>query len=234
MSSREPTKRRRFATPLRIFAGTLCLVGVLLVAEALVTVYWKEPLTAISAGREQNALARQLSRVELRVVPRRERQKVRRLPTERARLRELARSLRRKTARGEPLGRISIPKLGSDFVFVQGADLPSLKKGPGHYVFTALPGEGRTVGIPGHRTTYLAPFRHIDRLVRGDRIVLRMPYGRFTYRVTGSKIVEPDAVEVLRSVGHERVVLTACHPPFSLAERIIVFATLAKTKARPV
>jgi len=87
-----------------------------------------------------------------------------------------------------------------------------------------MPGKGGTVGVAGHRTTYLAPFRKIDKLVRGDRIVLEMPYGEFGYRVEKTRIVSPTATEVKRRVGYERLVLTACHPLYSAAQRIVVFA----------
>ena len=80
------------------------------------------------------------------------------------------------------------------------------------------------MAIAGHRTTYGAPFRHIDELERGDRIVMRMPYGRFTYRVERTRIVDPSEVGVVRDVGHEQLVLTACHPLYSAAQRIVVFA----------
>ena len=89
-----------------------------------------------------------------------------------------------------------ISKIGASYDIIQGTDTASLEKGPGHYPGTALPGLGQTVAIAGHRTTYLAPFRHIDALTPGDRIVLRMPYARFTYVVQYRKIVVPTALWV--------------------------------------
>jgi sortase A len=122
---------------------------------------------------------------------------------------------------------VRIPSIGADFVLVEGTSTASLRSGPGHYPMTMLPGEGGTVGIAGHRTTYLAPFRHIDELRAGQRIVLDLPYGRFTYAVQGTAIVTPDRAEVLRSApGKSRLVLTACHPLSSSARRIVVWASL--------
>jgi sortase A len=74
---------------------------------------------------------------------------------------------------------------------VEGIDTPTLRKGPAHYPETPLPGQGGTVAVAGHRTTYLAPFRPIDDLHRRDRIMITMPYGRFTYRVEKTRIVRP-------------------------------------------
>jgi sortase A len=115
---------------------------------------------------------------------------------------------------------------GLDMVVVQGTDETSLQKGPGHYPETPFPGQGGTVAIAGHRTTYLAPFRHIDSMAPGDRIVLEMPYGRFDYRVQKTAIVDPGDVGIVREVGYERLVLSACHPLYSAEHRYIVFARL--------
>ena len=89
------------------------------------------------------------------------------------------------------------------------------------------------MGIAGHRTTYLAPFRHLDALHRGDRIVLRMPYGTFTYRVISSNVVSPQDTAVLHRVGDEhRLVLTACTPLYSAAQRLVVTALLSRATPR--
>jgi len=117
-------------------------------------------------------------------------------------------------------------------VFVEGTAAPDLRRGPGHYPATPLPGQRGTVAIAGHRTTYGAPFHDVDQLRRGDRIELDMPYGRFTYRVERLRIVKPTAVEVTDAVGYDRLVLSACHPLYSAAQRIIVFARLERAEAR--
>jgi sortase A len=109
-------------------------------------------------------------------------------------------------------------------VFVQGTDEGSLQKGPGHYPQTPLPGQPGTTAIAGHRTTFLAPFRTIDQLRSGDTIVIRMPYGCFTYKVERSVVVNPDALWVTNPVGYDRLVLSACNPLYSASQRIIVFA----------
>ena len=117
-------------------------------------------------------------------------------------------------------------------MFVAGTGETSLKEGPGHYAGTILPGHRGTVAIAGHRTTYGAPFRQLDRLHGGDRITLTMPYGRFSYGVEGSRVVAPGHVTVLRSVRHDRLVLTTCTPPFSAAKRLIISARLEHAEPR--
>ena len=148
------------------------------------------------------------------------------LRSRRERIAYLARREQRQLRTGDAVGRIELPRIGAGYTIVEGTDEQSLEKGPGHYPATALPGMGLTVAVAGHRTTYLAPFKQINELVAGDRILITMPYGRFTYRVQYQKIVAPTALWVTRDVGYDRLVLSACNPLYSAAQRIIVFARL--------
>jgi LPXTG-site transpeptidase (sortase) family protein len=119
-------------------------------------------------------------------------------------------------------------------VVVQGTSDAPLQRGPGHYTETPLPGArgNWTTGIAGHRTTYDAPFRHIDKLEPGDRLSLSMPYGRFTYRVEDQRIVDAADTTIFRPVKHDRLALTACHPLYSDAQRIVVYAKLEDERPR--
>src|SRR3978361_2422242 len=110
---------------------------------------------------------------------------------------------------------------GLNMVFVRGPDESSLELGPGHYPETAMPGQGKTVAIAGHRTTYLAPFRHIDSMKHGDKITLKMPYGTFVYAVQKTEIVDPSDVGVVHETGYEGLVLSACKPPDSPGKRVL-------------
>ena len=101
---------------------------------------------------------------------------------------QLAQRLVDESKPGDALGRIEAPGMdGLNMVFVQGTDASSLELGPGHYPETAMPGQGKTIAIAGHRTTYLAPFRHIDSMKPGDKITLKMPYGTFIYACRSPK-----------------------------------------------
>ena len=144
----------------------------------------------------------------------------------------LARSLKRKRKEGEAAGRIRIPQLGLKYVVVDGTDSETLRKGPGFFPESPWPGARGTTAIAGHRTTYSAPFRKIDQLKKGNTIVVDMPYGRFTYEVETKRIVKPDAMWVIERKSYDRLVLSACHPLYSAAKRIIVFAELVKSEPR--
>jgi sortase A len=218
-------ERRRV---LRGLSTVLIAVGVLVLADAGVTLLWQEPLTALQTKVRQHALRGDLRHLEATGPTRLEARVLAGLHDERRRIAFLARSLQRRTAPGDAIGRLEIPRLDADFVMVKGSDPSDLRKGPGTFDDAPLPGVGGTVAVAGHRTTYLAPFRHIDKLHPGDRITVQMPYGTFTYRVQRTRIVAPDAVKVLRDVGYDRIVLSACHPLFSAAQRIIVVARLTR------
>jgi sortase A len=215
------------------FAGGLAIfLGFALMADAVATVVWQDPITAVFAQREQKKLDRELSALERAPVSPTTLKLVKNSITKQQRMSVLAEDLRIHADAGRPLGRISIPRIDKRFVFVAGTGNESLKKGPGHYANTWLPGQKGTVGIAGHRTTYLAPFRRLDRMRKRDRIVLTMPYGRFTYKVESMQVVSPSRTTVLGSVGHERLVLTTCTPLHSAARRMIVMARLAGSAAR--
>ena len=113
---------------------------------------------------------------------------------------------------------------------MEGTNPDDLRHGPGAYDDAPLPGAPGTAAIAGHRTTYGAPFRHLDKLEAGDPVTVELPYATFTYRVEGSRIVKPSDLAVLRRTGYDRLVLSACHPLFSAAKRIVVFARLERTE----
>jgi sortase A len=216
--------------PTRALALLLILVGTLALADAVVTLVWQEPLSALYAKFRQDHLSGEL-RAEERALPTPvEQRALARLSSEQARIAFLASALQRRAGDGSPVGRIRIPRIGVNFVVVNGTSTAALQSGPGIYPETSFPGAGNTTAIAGHRTTYLAPFRHIDELRRGDRIQLEMPYAHFIYTVTGTAVVPPTAVRVAEAeVGHPRLVLSACTPLFSAAKRILVFARLDRS-----
>jgi len=188
---------------LRFVASVMMVSGLLLIGDAAVTLAWQEPISAFMADREQQKLKDAFEEPPARVV-------------------------RRQPLRGDAIARIDIPAIDKTAYVVEGTDTDSLRKGPGHYPDTPLPGERGTVGIAGHRTTYGAPFRNIDELHRGDRIILETPDGTYFYRVQRTRIVDDQALWVTRPVGYDRLVLTACHPLYSASQRVAVFARLVR------
>ncbi len=215
---------------IRDISSVLIISGLLLVLDAGVTLLWQEPVTALVGLIKRDQVDQRFLSYRSAPLSALDRDALAQLRTLRQRLSYLARREQRQVPTGDALGRIVITKIGASFQVIQGTDTASLEKGPGHYPDTALPGLGRTVAIAGHRTTYLAPFRRINELATGDQIVVNMPYGRFIYVVQYHKIVLPTALWVVNDVGYERLVLSACNPLYSAAQRIIVFARLEEVQ----
>jgi sortase A len=210
----------------------LILAGAMMLGDAALTVAWQEPVSALYAQYVQSHLGDDLRRLELAKPNPVDLAALRSLESRRARMAFLARSLRRSAKRGSAVGRIRIPRIGVSIVVVNGTDTTSLRKGPGVYDDAPFPGAPGTVAIAGHRTTYLAPFRHVDKLRSGDEISVEMPYGRFMYRVERTRIVPPTEVSVVKRVSYDRLVLSACHPLYSAAKRIVVFARFVDAQPR--
>lgn len=173
--------------------------GTLLIAVGIATLSWQEPVSAVLAERSQAKLERSLAEPPRRVIERRP------LP-------------------GDAIARIEIPAIGVSEYVVEGTSTENLRKGPGHYPDTPLPGGRGTSAIAGHRTTYGAPFRHIDELRRGNRVIVETPTRRHVYRVTHTEIVDDNDLSVLDPVGYPQLILSACHPLYSAEQRIIAFA----------
>lgn len=142
---------------------------------------------------------------------------------------------------GSAVARLEIPVIEVDKIVVEGVGQQDLRRGPGHYPGTPLPGQAGNAAIAGHRTTYGAPFYRLDELGPGDVIRVTTASGRFSYEVTDSEVVPPTRVDVLEDFGDDRLTLTTCNPRYSAAERLIVTARLdrppgstAETTDRPI
>ena len=219
--TREPARRRRVVRHL----GTgLIVVGVLFLAWTLVVWRWNDPFTGLYTRWQQHKLAHQYTSLVSHYH-------AHAAPPPHATLAQRERTValdatrfRAHATQGEAIGRIVVPRLGLHMVLVNGTDHDSLTRGPGRDLRTYMPGQGELVYIAGHRTTYLAPFAHIDEMRPGDTITLQMPYGTFRYVVTGHQIVDAHALWVLRTHHREVVALQACHPRFFATHRYIVWA----------
>ena len=132
---------------------------------------------------------------------------------------------------GDPIARLEMPRIGVDKIVVAGVEKNDLKKGPGHYPETPLPGQFGNSAIAGHRTTYGQPFFDVDKLENGDEIIVTTLAGRFVYRVTGQEIVSPSEYQVVATADPTRatLTLTSCHPKYTARERIIVYSELDPT-----
>ena len=134
---------------------------------------------------------------------------------------------------GEPVGQITIPVIGVNQILVEGTNTPDLRKGPGHYTGTPLPGQAGNVGIAGHRTTYGHPFYNLDSVKPGDPIVLTTLQGIFVYDAFRSFVISPNDSQVIDNVSANWLTLTTCNPRFSASTRLVVQAKLTHSQLFP-
>ena len=216
---------------LRILGTVIAAGGVLVLVWVLVIWRWQDPFTGLYTRWKQHELSQTYER-RARSFPEPHLKAGASLATSLTTIRKQARRYRLSSRRGQAIGRLRVPHLDVNMVLVDGTDHESLKKGPGLDRRTYMPGEGQLVYIAGHRTTYLAPFAHIERLRGGDVVSLEVPYATFRYRVFRHVIVRADDLSVLRSHGREIVELQACHPRFFASHRYIAYARLVRIEPR--
>ncbi|MFZ6026793.1 MAG: sortase [Chloroflexota bacterium] len=113
---------------------------------------------------------------------------------------------------------------------VQGDGWEQLKKGVGQSAGSANPGEKGNVVLSAHNDIYGEIFRDLDKLQKGDQIVLYTSQRAYTYIVSENpKIVEPTAVEVMAQTPDAVVTLISCYPYLVDNKRIVIRARLQKT-----
>jgi sortase A len=134
---------------------------------------------------------------------------------------------------GDPVGQITIPRIGVNLIFVQGTARDDLSKGPGHYPASPMPGQIGNAAIAGHRTTHGKPFYNLNELGPGDLIQIRTTYGHFTYRVYQQLVVPPSQVSVVGPTPDAELTLTTCNPRFSARERLVIHARLVVRSSTP-
>ncbi len=211
--------------------GILLAIGGSLVLLWVLAVWrWQDPLTLIVNKRAQSELSSAYEvRVRERIAP------TPRPPAETPRPRpaiktpsqfRLAATYRKRTDTGDPIGRLTVPRLNLEIVVVYGTDRETLKKGPGLHPGTGFPGQKFLTYVAGHRTTYGAPFSDIDKLQPGDKVTFEVPYGIYRYEVSDHLIVRDDQIEVLKGRGREELALQACWPRFFATHRYIAYAKL--------
>jgi sortase A len=245
--------------PRRKLGTILIVVGTLALAYGATVYFWKDPVTDLYAAWKQHQLNGQLQE-EFAAYEQANEPAVTVAPVETTttpasptadtppptpaepvaepEVEDPAETVRRAAERyfakikpGQALGRLTIPKLDIDPVFVNGTKWGrDLSRGPGRYPETSVPGLGELTAIAGHRTTFGAWFRHIDELERGDDIVVELPYGTFHYVVTGHEIVDDEDWSVIEPRGYDTLVLSACHPLYSAKQRWIVYARLDRVE----
>ena len=140
-------------------------------------------------------------------------------------------------AEGVPVARLRIAKIDLDWTVVEGVTAGDLKKGPGHFPETPMPGQLGNAAIAGHRTTHGQPFYRLDELQPGDLIEVDTLAGAFIYSVTSSTVVRPsEYAAVIPTIDPNTATLTlaTCTPKYSATNRLIVKAMLVPDQSSAV
>jgi sortase A len=134
---------------------------------------------------------------------------------------------------GSAVAILNIPRIGLSAAVVEGVGVEDLKKGPGHYPNTPLPGQPGNTAIAGHRTTYGHPFYDLDSVKTGDDIFIATHTAVFHYSVISEQEVLPSDVAVVAPTADNRLTLTTCTPRYSASHRLILQARLIGPATAP-
>lgn len=124
--------------------------------------------------------------------------------------------------------RVVIPAIKVDSIVVQGDDWEALKKGVGHHIGSANPGQRGNLVLSGHDDIFGEVFRYLEKLNPGDEVHVYTQASKFTYVVRGKRIVEPTEVSVIAPTTEPTLTMITCHPYLVDTHRMVVFAQLVR------
>ncbi len=124
--------------------------------------------------------------------------------------------------------RLVISAIGRDAPVVQGDTFDQLRKGVGQHIGTGDPGQPGNMVFSAHNDIFGEIFRDLDLLNPGDEVTVYTQAEKFTYVITGKRIVEPTEVSVMAPTIGPTLTLISCYPYLVDTQRIVVFAELKK------
>jgi sortase A len=139
---------------------------------------------------------------------------------------------------GKAIARLYVPRIGKQWIVVQGVTPTDIRFAPGHYPSSAMPGQVGNFSVAGHRTP--AIFWDLDQVKTDDEIIVETKDTWYVYRASETSIVSPNAVEVVAPVPNQpgtkatnaMLTLTTCNPKFNNYQRLIVHAVLDPSQTR--
>lgn len=122
--------------------------------------------------------------------------------------------------------RLVISSINIDVPVVEGDDWEQLKKGAGHHIGSANPGERGNCFVSGHDDIYGEIFRYLDKVKIGDEITIYAGQQPYTYIVRATRIVEPNDVSIMYPTSTPILTLMTCYPYMVDSHRLAVIAEL--------
>ncbi|PHV69401.1 sortase [Sporanaerobium hydrogeniformans] len=137
----------------------------------------------------------------------------------------------RSLTEGDIIGILYIPKIALEVALCEGVSNKTLKYAVGHFPDTALPAATGNCAIIGHRNyTYGEFFNRLDELEQNDEIQIFYEGYTITYKVSSSKIVQPEEIEVLEQGTEKEITLITCTPISTGTHRLVVKGILKGIK----
>jgi sortase A len=131
---------------------------------------------------------------------------------------------------GQTFSHLEVPRLNESLYVVEGDNDSALEKGPGHVRGSAMPGENGNCVIAGHRDLH---FRFLKNIEPGDKVYLETEQGRFCYRVTGTKVISPNQIQVLQPTRDAELHLITCYPFYFVGHAPKRFVVTAELEGEP-
>lgn len=133
---------------------------------------------------------------------------------------------------------VVIPKIGATANIIPNVDpgdetayLEALQKGVAHAQGTYFPGQEKTIYLFAHSTDssfniqrYNAVFFLLNKLEKGDRIIIFFLDKKYLYEVEKKLIIPANDTSFLTPKDEEKLILQTCYPPGTSWERLLVFA----------
>ncbi|MGH2739272.1 MAG: sortase [Actinomycetota bacterium] len=138
------------------------------------------------------------------------------------------------SAMGDPVAKIIIPDLGLERVVVEGVGGSALRKGPGHLPGSSLPGELGNSVVRGHRLLWSGPFRNLDRLDYGSRILVQTQGGTAVYLVAGVFQLDEDRTDFYEDTVLPYLTLVTSDPPFRANRMLVIRAVMVERNGEPI
>ena len=112
---------------------------------------------------------------------------------------------------GKKFATLKIKSIGMKLPVYHGDSLKILRYGVGHYAGSYFPGENGTIILAAHNTNGF--FNEIDKVKKGDKVVIEAKYATFEYQVYDMKVVSETNLKAFK-IQHdeERLIMYTCYP----------------------
>ena len=112
---------------------------------------------------------------------------------------------------GKKFATLKIKSINMNLPIYHGDNLKILRHGVGHFAGSYFPGENGTIILAAHNTNGF--FNKLDKIKKGDKVVIDASYATFEYEVYDMKVVQETNLKAFK-IQHdeERLIMYTCYP----------------------